>query len=56
MKGVLLLCLMGVHVNKIIFQILFVLVLIFMNLFLHLIHEKNCKNANSSYKVPTFWE
>jgi hypothetical protein len=23
---------------------------------LHMVHEKKCKNENSSHKVPTFWE
>ncbi len=56
MKNVLLWCLMGVCVNKKIVQIFVCLVIDIYDFFLHMAHEKQCKNSNSSHKVPTFWE
>jgi hypothetical protein len=56
MKGVLLCCLMGVCVDRTIVQFFFVLVLIFMIFFCTWSMKKKYKNANSSHKVPTFWE
>jgi hypothetical protein len=47
---------MGVHMNKKIIQIFFRVVIDIYDSFLHMVHEKNVKNANSSNKVPTFWE
>jgi hypothetical protein len=45
MKGVLLLCLINVHVDKKIFK---------KNL--HIVHEKKKINTNLNHKVPAFWE
>jgi len=47
---------MGVHVNQKIIQIFFGLVTDIYDFPLHMVHEKNVKNANSSNKVSTFWE
>jgi hypothetical protein len=44
---------MGVHVDRTIIQKTFCLGIDIYDLFLHMIHGKKCKNANSSHKVPT---
>jgi hypothetical protein len=56
MKGVLLWCLMGVHVDRTIIQKNNCLGIDICEFVLHMVHEKKCKNANSNHKVPTFWE
>jgi hypothetical protein len=56
MKGVLLLWLMSVCVDKKLFKFLFVLLLIIVIFFMHMVHEKQCKNTNLSHNVLTFWE
>jgi hypothetical protein len=47
---------MGVRVDKTIVQFFFGLGIAINDFLLHVVHEKKCKNANSSHKVPTFWE
>jgi len=46
---------MGVHVDKKIIQIFFGLVIDIYGFFCTWCMKK-CENANSSHKMPTFWE
>jgi hypothetical protein len=54
MKGVLILCLMVYVWIKKSSNFFFVMLLIFMNFFSQMVHEKKCKNENLSHKVSTF--